>query len=245
MPSPSAPPARPLSQLTIVLTVLLAVAFTLRPIDDFDVWYHLAAGRWMTANWRWPTMNTFAYTTPLHPWVDVHWVFQLLLYASWLLGGSTGAILLTTVLVVATVAVLYLDARRFAPPALVALLLTVALVIASPRFVPRPELLAFLLIAVFLYLLDGYPRSGRAIYWLVPLQIVWMNAHGTVPIGVVLIGCYWLGATLALLPLPHGWRAASGCTPAERRRLTLVLALATLACFATPWGVAGARLPLD
>src|SRR5262249_59276738 len=77
------------------------------------------------------------------------------------------------------------------------------------------------------------------------VQIVWMSARGTVPIGVVLIGCYWLGATLALLPLPHGWRAASGCTPAERRRLTLVLALATLACFATPWGVAGARLPLD
>jgi len=47
-----------------------------------------------------------------------------------------------------------------------------------------------------------------------------MNAHGTVPIGVVLVGCYWLGATLALLPLPKGWRAASGYTRAEWQRLT-------------------------
>src|SRR5262249_49111285 len=145
--------------------------------------------------------NTFAYTTPLHPWVDVHWLFQLLLYASWALAGSTGAILLTTLLLLGTVAVLYADARRFAPPTLVALLLAVPLAIASPRFVPRPEMVAFLLIAIFLYVLDGYPRSGAAVYWLVPLQLVWMNTHGTVPIGVVLVGCYWLGATLARLPL--------------------------------------------
>lgn len=234
-----------LASAAVAAVAVLAVVLTLRPIDDFDVWYHLAAGRWMTDTWRWPTTNTFAYTTPLHSWVDVHWVFQLLLYAAWMVGGSTAAILLATLLVLGTVAVLYVDARRFAPPALVALLLAVALLVASPRFVPRPELLAFLLIAVFLYLLDGYPRSGRAIYWLVPLQIVWMNAHGTVPIGVVLVGCYWLGATLALVALPKGWRAASGCTAAEWRRLTLVLALVTLGCFATPWGVAGALLPLD
>ena len=154
-------------------------------------------------------------------------------------------ILLATVLVLATVAVLYVDARRFAPPALAAFLLMIALMVASPRFVPRPELLSFLLIATFLWILDGYPRSGRAIYLLVPLQILWMNAHGTVPIGVVLVGCYWLGATLAFLPLPPGWRAASGLSRADWRRLTLVLILVTLARFATPWGVAGALLPLD
>ncbi len=242
-----APASRPstLAWVAVGAVGVLAIVFTLRPIDDYDVWYHLAAGRLMVDTWRWPTTNTFAYTTPLSSWVDVHWVFQLLLYASWMLAGSTGAILLATLLVLGTVAVLYLDARRFAPPTVVALLLAVALVVASPRFVPRPELLAFLLLAIFLYLLDGYPRSGRAIYWLVPLQVVWMNAHGTVPIGVVLVGCYWLGATVAFLPLPAGWRAASGCTRAEWRRLTVVLALVTLGCFATPWGVAGALLPLD
>jgi hypothetical protein len=239
-------PARYLSRVAVALTGLLAVVFTLRPIDDFDVWYHLAAGRLMAHTWRWPMTNTFAFTTPLHPWVDVHWVFQLLLYGVWVVGGATGAILLTSVLVLATVTVLYADARRFAPPSLVALLLTVALVVASPRFVPRPELLTFFLLAIFLWLLDDYPHCGRAIYFLVPLQILWMNAHGTVPIGVVLVGCYWLGATLAFLPaLPSGWRAATVCTRTEWRRLTIVLALVALACLATPWGVAGALLPLD
>jgi hypothetical protein len=233
-------------QLAIVLVAVLAIVLTFRPVDDFDVWYHLAAGRLMINTWRWPTTNTFAFTTPLHPWVDVHWVFQLLLYGVWLVGGGTGAILLTATLVLATVAVLYSDARRFAPRWLVTLLLTVALMVASPRFVPRPELVGFLLIAVFLWLLDDYPRCGRALYLLVPLQILWMNAHGTVPIGVVLVGCYWLGATLAVLPgLPAGWRAMAACALADWRRLTIVLALVTVACFATPWGVAGALLSLD
>lgn len=234
-----------LSWVAVGCVALLAIVLTIRPIDDFDVWYHLAAGRWMVEHWRWPATNTFAHTTPLHPWVDVHWVFQLLLYAAWMIGGPNGGILLATLLVLTTVAVLYLDARRFAPPALVALLLLIALMVGSPRFVPRPELLAFVLIAVFLWLLDGYPRCGRAIYLLVPLQVLWMNAHGTVPIGVVLVGCYWLGATLAFLPVPPGWRAASGLTPPDWRRLTMVLVLVALACLATPWGVAGALLPLD
>src|SRR5438046_4658826 len=149
---------------------LVACAFALRPIDDADVWYHLAAGRLMSATWHWSATNTFAFTTPDHPWVDLHWVFQRLLYGMCELGGADGCIALTALLVVATVGILYADARRFAPRILALSLAAVALAIASPRLVPRPEVLAFALLALYLWLLDGYPRCGPAIYAIVPLQ---------------------------------------------------------------------------
>ncbi len=224
----------------------LAVAFAIRPIDDFDVWYHLAAGRLMAATWTWPATNTFAFSTPDHPWVDVHWLFQLPLYFAWLIGGPTGCIAFAAALAVTAVAVLYADARRFASPALVALLATLAITAAGTRFVPRPELATFLLLATFLWILDGYPAaSSRRIYWLVPLQVIWINAHGTVQIGIPLIACYWAGATLAFLPLPSGWRTATGISVTEWRRLTLVLGLAAASTLLNPWGIHAALLAFD
>ncbi len=227
------------------LVAALALAFTIHPIDDFDVWYHLAAGRLMWTTWQWPSTNTLAFTAPDHPWIDLHWMFQLLLYGAHALGGPNGCIALAALLILATCGWLYANARRSAPPALVAALLAVALAIASPRFEPRPELVSFVLLAVYLWLLDGYPRCGRAIYLLVPLQMVWTNAQGIFAVGLAVIGCYWLGATLAFLPLPRGWREASALTPADWRRLTLVLGLAAAVCFINPYGIEGVRFPLQ
>ncbi len=224
---------------------LLAIAFALRPIDDFDVWYHLAAGRLMWSTGTWPAANTFSYTAPDYPWIDLHWLFQLLLYAVHALAGANGCIFLVAALLLATVAVFFALCRRFVPPAAAALLVGAALTIASPRFVPRPEMVSFVLLATYLTLLEGYPGNGRWIYALVPLQIVWTNSQGIFAIGLGLIGCYWLGATLAFLPLPRGWREESGCTPRQWRTLTAVLLLATAGAFVNPYGLDGVLFPLQ
>ena len=80
----------------------------------------LAAGRLMLATWRWPVTNTFSSAAPDYPWVDLHWVFQLLLYGAWSLAGVAGVILLAATLMAATSLVLYGVARRFVSPALAA-----------------------------------------------------------------------------------------------------------------------------
>jgi hypothetical protein len=224
---------------------LLAVAFAVHRVEDFDTWYHLAAGRLMLATGTWPASNTFSLTAPEYPWVDLHWIFQLVLYGAWKLAGSTGAIALAATLVAITGLVLYGLARRFVPPMLAAFLVALALTISCPRFVPRPELLSFVYFATSLVLLEGHPRNGRRIYLLIPLQILWANTQGIFAVGLALMGCYWLGATLAFLPLPRGWRQTSGLAVADWRRLTGVIALATLGCLLNPWGIEGALFPFQ
>ncbi len=225
--------------------VLLAIAFAVHRIEDFDTWYHLAAGRLMLATGRWPATNTFSLTAPEYPWVDLHWIFQLLLYGAWGVGGAPGATLLVALLIAVTTVLLYRLAHRFVPPMLAAFLLAVALTISSPRFVPRPEMLSFVYFATYLTLLEGYPRNARAIWWIVPLQLVWVNTQGIFAVGIALVGCWWLGATLAMLPVPRGWREASALSIADWRRLGVVLVAATLVCLVNPWGVEGALFPLQ
>lgn len=224
---------------------VLGAAFAVHRIEDFDTWFHLAAGRLMVATWTWPSANTFSLTAPEYPWVDLHWIFQLVLYASWKLFGLDGPVLLAAGLMATTSLVLYGLARRWVPPMLAAFVMAVALWISSPRFVPRPELLSFLYFAIYLVILEGHPRNRRAIWLLVPLQILWVNTQGIFAVGVALIGCYWLGATLAFLPLPRGWREESALPPAAWRTLTAVLVLASLGCLVNPWGIEGALFPFQ
>jgi hypothetical protein len=241
-PAPSPSRLRWIAPLSVAV---LAAAFSIHRLEDFDTWYHLAAGRLMLATGTWPTINTFSLTAPDYPWLDVHWIFQLILYGAWQIAGVDGTIVLAATLMAATTFVLHGVARRFVPPTFAAFLLALALVVSSPRFVPRPELLSFLYFALYVMLLEGHPKNGRALYLLVPLQILWVNTQGIFAVGVALIGCYWLGATAAFLPLPRGWRAETALDPPAWRHLTIVLVLAILACLVNPWGVHGALLPFE
>src|SRR5258705_4639410 len=128
-----------------IVVAALAAAFAIHRIEDFDTWFHLAAGRLMLRTWTWPASNTFALTAPGYPWVDLHWLFQLLLYGAWSLGGANGAIALAAALMVATTLVLYGLARRFVPPTLAAFLVAGAVLVSSPRVVPRPQPVSILL----------------------------------------------------------------------------------------------------
>src|SRR5262245_48903902 len=52
--------------LAPALVFALAVALTLHPIGEPDVWYHLASGRLLWTTRAWPSTNVFAYTAADH-----------------------------------------------------------------------------------------------------------------------------------------------------------------------------------
>src|SRR5207245_8612998 len=85
-------------------------------LEDPDTWFHLAGGRFMWESGRWPATNAFSFAVPDYAWIDLHWIFQLALYAAYRAGGVNGCIALAIALVLTTVAVVYETARRLAPP---------------------------------------------------------------------------------------------------------------------------------
>ena len=71
------------------LVVAFAAVFALRRLDNTDTWWHLAGGRWIVQHHHVPATDPLSWTVPDHPWINVQWLFDIVLYGLWQLGGAS------------------------------------------------------------------------------------------------------------------------------------------------------------
>lgn len=205
----------------VALLFAAVVALGCFRLIDTDLWLYLRVGERIFGLRELPRADVFSYSASGRPWVDVHWLAQVALWATWRAGGATGLSLLRLALVAAVFAVLYRACRASAPPALACGVLALALLVANDGFLMKPQLFALLLAATFVSALD---RPGGTPWLLVPLQALWVNLHPSFPLGPLLVLAYWADARLV---------------PREgRRRDDALFAACLLACLATPYGAA-------
>lgn len=214
---------RPLSAaaphaIAILFIVALAAVFAWRPVTDSDVWYHLAAGRQILADplgcWR----DNWTFTAEGQRWIAQSWLYELVLYAAHVAGGTIGLVVLKCVLVAGALAMLDAAARlgRLGAPWRWPLLV-MATAAASGRLMDRPQLVTFLLSPLVVWLLERRARAedspapqrpAPSLWWLVPIFFVWGNCHAGVIYGYGLLGAYgidrlacrWRGQPRALMP---------------------------------------------
>ena len=74
------------------LLFVSAFIFTLslRQLSDPDLGFHLKYGKWIVANEKVPVTDMSTYTVPTHPYIDLHWLFQVMLYGVFRLTGYPG-----------------------------------------------------------------------------------------------------------------------------------------------------------
>ena len=58
-----------------------------RQIVSPDIGFHLSSARWMLEHRAWPATDPFSFTVTGHPYIDMQWLFQLMLYGANRLGG--------------------------------------------------------------------------------------------------------------------------------------------------------------
>ncbi|MGD0835544.1 MAG: hypothetical protein ABSB49_02745 [Polyangia bacterium] len=148
-----------------------------------DLWWHLAAGRWI---WQTGTLNfrdPWSFTAQGQPWLNPEWLSDLIFHAwsSWL--GLTSLVWWKWSALVGAFAILFGVLRRLSgssPAAYVATLFAVA--VGAPFFDVRPQLYAILGLAVVLRL-ALLPSRWR---WLLPLVFfLWANLHSSFIFGLV------------------------------------------------------------
>jgi len=73
--------------------------FNIRPIEDPDIWWHLASGRWMTTHHLVPKVDVFSLTAQGTPWIDSYWLQEIGLYLLVHITGLSGLIVVKSLFV--------------------------------------------------------------------------------------------------------------------------------------------------
>ncbi|MBZ5639891.1 MAG: hypothetical protein LAO51_14185 [Acidobacteriia bacterium] len=235
-----------LGPLAPLATVALAAVFAFRRLDDFDTWWHLAAGRWIVQHRAVPSTDTLSHTVRDHPWINLEWAYEVLLYLLHAAGGPVLLCLAAAVTCSLAVWLLLRLVRAELGDVGGAWIVLAALLVIEDRFVIRPEMVSFPLLLGLLTILDlGRRREGRGLWLLVPLMVVWVNVHGLFVIGVFAILCALASAVGSRIPaLPASVREGSRWDAASFRKLAIWGSAAMAAVVVNPFGLAGALLPV-
>lgn len=180
----------------IPAAVLTAIGLTaLQPIDDADFWWLLRGGRYMVETRTFPTTDPFSGTAQGSTWLNHAWGFELAAYAVYALAGTTGVILLQGLAAAATFGVLYRLLRREGVGSGWALaLLSLGALAAHGFWSPRPQLVTYLILAIFAAVLADYQAGRRnRLWWLPILTALWANLHAGFLAGPALVALCAVG----------------------------------------------------
>lgn len=218
-----------LSKTGVVGIVLFIVLLSLFQLADPDYFWHLKTGETIVAHHALPGGDVFSFTRAGQPWVLHEWLFEVLLYGVFAAGGERGIAIATVALALAALALAYGAARRIAGSDAAAWIPAApGLVVMAGCMAPRPQMLTYLLFAVYLWVLLGfkYARRTRGLFLLPPLMVVWVNAHAAYAIGIAMVllfaACEWLV-----------WAAAPVRDHAHKRRLLRLSGVAGLVLLAS------------
>lgn len=232
-----------LKELSPALVTALTVVLALRRLDETDTWWHLAAGRWIVQHRAVPSTDTLSYTVPDHPWINVQWLFDVLIYGLYQAGGPTLLVLVSGLAYGLAIALLIRHLRLALGPLAAATLALWVTVIAQERFAIRPEMISYLLLEVLLWVYATGRRPESRRLWLIPaVVLLWVNCHSLFIIGVVVIGAH-VAASVVTLLTPTA-RFGLGHEPPVARRVLATGAAALLATLVNPFGATGATFPL-
>jgi len=223
-----------------LITLFLVLVFLLGvfPLKDTDFWWHLRTGDWIRASGKVPTHDLYTFSVPEHPWIDLHWIFQVALSWGYQHGGVVALNLAKCVITCTSLFLLIICKRREWPTWSMLLAWIPALLVLSGRMYVRPETLTLFYLSAFLAILCSWDRAPLLAFCLPLIQLAWVNTQGLFVLGPIVLG-------FALIDAVFRRHAFSE----SRRRWWKIVGVATvltgLACFVNPYGIQGALYPIE
>jgi len=201
-----------------------------------DLWWHLAAGK-ATLSWGIPNSNLWSWSASDTPWAHHSWLSSVVFYLVYRTGVG-GLLALSFLLYAGTCALLWRLARLRGGVFAASLITGLGGLLLLGNFGIRPFLFGNVCFALCLLLMEepeGWLQRRRLRMGL--LFALWANLHGSVLLGLGVLGLYFLG---------DGVRAARGAgLDRDLRGRFLDLCVGLGASCLTPRGPATLLLPLD
>jgi hypothetical protein len=238
---------RRIEQLTLACFLVVPLFLCLFPIVSRDIGFHLQAGAWIWSHGEIPRADPFSYTAFGRPWIDSHWLFQVILFAIHSAAGLPGLVILRIGIVLASVGLVLATCWRRDALGISVAVCTLAVLASFGRFWVRPELFSILFLALFFYLVEHVSRfPRRALVGVFACQVVWVNAHGLHPLGVAFLALYLAGDAIQYAAHRRVPRLWGGDVSVEGLKLRLALVCcAAVALLLNANGTAGMLYPLS
>ena len=229
------------SGFVLAATACLGCAFAIQKLRAFDYWWHLRTGQLIAETGSVPKADLYSYTAEGARWIDIHWLFQLGMYRVFELGGHDAVVIAKAVFVVALLGLLAPIGWRSSRAAISGLALSAMLLIAGDRFMPRPELPSFVLLAALLLLFERHERKPDAwVFAALGVQLIWVNLHGLFAVGLVICAIYAAAELLRPVLQPN-----AGLRPDRLMRLCAVAVGSVLVSLLNPNFLEGALYPIQ
>jgi hypothetical protein len=208
--------------LGVVLMIALSIAFLL-PITPQDYWWYLRVGRDTLSSGAIPTLDTFTFSQVGTPVVYHSWAAAMLFWLVHRLGGLPLTMLMRGFLLAAAYTLVWATAWRAGAGRLGGGLVLLAAVLASSNnWSMRPQIFAYPLFALALFLLYRWQAGDKKAVWGLPfISLLWVNLHGSFVMLILLVGAVlvfgkgdrrsmaaaFAGVLLATLVNPRGFGA--------------------------------------
>lgn len=158
-----------------------------------DLGRHLKLGEIIWKTKQVPHTNLFSYTNPDFPFINHHWLSEVIYYLLSLAIGIKGLVIFNALLILAAFALVWKLAWRpnYFIFSTLAAMLGAGLLLERTDI--RPEAGGFLFFALFLFILDKNKEKITRSFWLlIPLEFLWVNLHISFVCGLVLIFFFFL-----------------------------------------------------
>jgi hypothetical protein len=221
-----------------VLAVSLAYLMYLlsrRNLADPDLWWHLRNAQYLFTSGHLPIVDSYSYTAPGATVLPFEWLAEIPFYLAYKWAGLTSVFvlvfLLCTAIVLGIFRLSYLASHDVKNSFLVTVGGAVLTVISMGA---RTLLFGWLYLVVLLLVLEAVRRGGLKWLWLVPpLFCVWVNSHGSWPMGLVLFGVF---IATGLVEGCWGHVYATRWSRPQLQKLFLTYGASLAALFVNPFG---------
>ncbi len=206
-------------------------SFTFTISSDFtqDLGRHLKLGEMIVKTKTIPTTNLFSYTNANFPFINHHWLSEVIFYLFSKIFGLNSLIILKTIIILISVGFVIKTAEKkssIIPAVLSGIILSPLLL---ERNDIRPEIFGYFFFSFVFYILCTYPNSKKLVYFLPLVMFIWINTHISFIFGVFLI----ILLMLKIFTFP------------KKKRYLTVLLLSLIVLLLNPRGVSGLLYPLN
>ncbi len=220
----------------IVIGLLLLMAFILafHTIHSLDIGFHLKAGDWILENFSFPGKDVFTYTVNQQEYIDLYWLYQVVLSIFNGIGGEFGLVFMNALLIVAGLVIALYRVRQLNSASLYALplVLFAGILASSYYYAIRPHVFSWIYLGLILFVLQGYYRDKSSKLYLLPvIMLLWANTHTLFILGWVAMFCYGAGMLVEEKKVDMNFLKWSG--------------LAVLICLINPYFFEGVLLPFQ